>query len=197
MPPDEARECAQGLVRLSCPGEHGCHIRVEGYCAAALRIAGRVLFGRARLKSYSGRMSSTPTLRGVASLALALFIVSPLTACGLPCADQANRFATFREHDREEPLSPGPAHSSPSGTGRLESRGSENHCAPSSRHGGLKPRLSHEQRSQPTTPGAERPQLVRCSASLGTPRLICRVLPVSLLGRLAGFALLPRPPRAN
>src|SRR3990172_3526110 len=107
MPPDEARECAQGLVRLSCPGEHGCHIRVEGYCDAALRIAGRVLFGRARLKSYSGRMSSTPTLRGVASLALALFIVSPLTACGLPCADQANRFATFRKHDREDPLSLG------------------------------------------------------------------------------------------
>ena len=34
-------------------------------------------------------------------------------------------------------MSPGPAHSSPSGAGSLESRGSENHCAPSSRHGGL------------------------------------------------------------
>jgi len=130
-------------------------------------------------------MSSTPTLRGVASLALGLFIVSPLTACGLPCADQANRFATFREHDREEPLSPGPAHSNPSGAGSLESRGSENHCAPSSRHGGLKPRLSHEQRSQPTTPGAERPQLVRCSASLGTPR--------THLSRSSSFT--PRPAR--
>src|SRR3990172_8684334 len=47
-------------------------------------------------------MSSTPTLRGVASLALGLFIVSPLTACGLSCADQANRFATFRSSKQIE-----------------------------------------------------------------------------------------------
>jgi hypothetical protein len=43
MPPDEACECAQGLVRFCCPGEHGSNVRVERYYDATLRIAGRVL----------------------------------------------------------------------------------------------------------------------------------------------------------
>jgi len=56
------------------------------------------LFGRERLKSYSGRTSSIPTGRGRTFLTFAFFIFSSLTARCSPRADQMNCLAALGEH---------------------------------------------------------------------------------------------------
>src|SRR5712664_2833368 len=64
------------------------------------------LFGRARLKSYTGRVSSTPTACPIVFLAFALFICSPLTARCLPCADQTGHLAALGKHYHEQSAPP-------------------------------------------------------------------------------------------
>ncbi len=61
------------------------------------------LFGRARLKSYSGRISSTPT-SALPPDFIAFFIRSPFATSRLSRTDQADRVAPVREHDRQKPL---------------------------------------------------------------------------------------------
>src|ERR1017187_7153154 len=62
------------------------------------------LLGEARLKSYSGRISSAPTCSVALPLVDDLFIVSPLTPCGPSRANDANGFAPFYVHDCKQML---------------------------------------------------------------------------------------------
>ena len=65
-------------------------------------------FGRARLKSYSGRISSSPT-RGALfaffldGLVVPFFIVNALLARDVAGADHADGVAAFSKHNGHEP----------------------------------------------------------------------------------------------
>src|SRR5437763_1212701 len=64
---------------------------------AAYRSA--YLLGEARLKSYSGRISSAST-ESAAFLLLGVFFIAPsLTPCGRARADNPNSLATLNVHD--------------------------------------------------------------------------------------------------
>src|SRR5450432_769371 len=63
------------------------------------------LLGEPRLKSYSGRISSASTRSAGKLLLRDFFIISSLSACGLPGADDANRLCALDVHDCKQTTS--------------------------------------------------------------------------------------------